>query len=217
MTLSVFMKKNLIPPENKRLKEFRLLFKKDQREIAHILGITRAGVSNIETGRAKLTESNIRRLYETYNLNPEWFKHGIEPIVLKKPEEEKSFIPIIACIPAGSWEYWIDSNTQYETEDWLAVPGLSGRKLFGIKVKGDSMEPLLHEGNILIIDPVKIFQRGIAVVRHKEGYKIRNVRKKGKYNFFLMPMNHSYEDEEITLDEETRLYVPVKVVSIKDI
>ena len=210
-------KKYCIPPENQRLKEFRLLFKKDQREIAYILGITRAGVSNIETGRTRLTESNIRRLYEAYTLNPEWIKNGIEPTFLKKPAIEKSLIPIIAGIPAGAWEYWIDSYPQGEAEDWLAVPGLSGRKLFGIKVKGDSMEPLLHEGDILIIDPIKKFQRGIAVVRHKEGYKIRNVRKKGEYTFLLMPMNHLYEDEEITIDEETRLYVPVKVVSFKDI
>ena len=92
------------------------MFKKDQREIAYILGITRAGVSNIETGRTKLTESNIRRLCKAYNLNPEWIKHGTEPTFSKKPEVEKSFIPIIAGIPAGVWEYWIDSYPQGEAE-----------------------------------------------------------------------------------------------------
>ena len=218
MTFCVIMaKKILLPPENQRLIEFRRSFNKDQKEISYVLGISRAGVSNIETGRAKLTESNINRLCREYNLNPDWIKHGAEPMFLEEPEVKKSLIPVIADIPAGSWEYWIDSYNPDAEEDWFAAPGVFGRKLFGIRVKGDSMEPILYEGDILIIDPHKKFQRGIAVVRHKEGYKIRNVRKKGKYTFLLMPINQAYEDEEISLDEETRLYVPVKVVSFRDI
>ncbi len=210
-------KKSLFLPENQRLIEFRRLLNKDQKEISYVLGISRAGVSNIETSRAKLTESNIRRLCREYNLNPDWIKHGTEPMFLEEPEVKKSLIPIIADIPAGSWEYLIDFYSLGEAEDWIAAPGVFGRKLFGIRVKGDSMEPILYEGDILIIDPYKKFQRGIAVVRHKEGYKIRNVQIKGKYTFFLMPVNQAYEDEVISLDEETRLYVPVKVITIKDI
>ena len=79
------------------------------------------------------------------------------------------------------------------------------------------MEPTLRNGDILIIDPHKNFQGGIAVVRYREGYKIRNVRKTERNTYFLCPQNPAYKDEEIMQEEDTRLYVPVKVISMRDI
>ena len=138
-----------ISGENKRLKEFRRLFNKDQKEIADVLGISRAGVSNIETGRTKLTEANIISLCKEYYLNPEWIKHGTEPIILKKSDVEDSLIPIIADIPAGAWENHVYFFTKHRAEKYSAVPCVQGKNLFGVSVKGNSMEPLLYEGDIL--------------------------------------------------------------------
>ena len=79
------------------------------------------------------------------------------------------------------------------------------------------MEPALSEGDILIIDPHIEFRSGMGVVRHHWGYKIRNVHPRGKGRYLLTPVNPAYKPEEIEAGEETRLYVPIKIVSMKDV
>jgi len=211
-------KKIIIPPENQRLRDFRIRSAKGQNEIADTLGITKAGISNIETGRAKLTRSNILTLSRVYNLNPDWLLYGYNPKFLDKPEPEVSLIPVIADIPAGPWEFWLDSYAPGAGDDYLAVPpDMRGKNLFAVRVDGDSMEPVLFDGDILIIDPHKKYRHGLAVVRHHWGYKIRNVYKQNERRYYLCPQNSKYESEEITADNETRIYVPVKVISMRDI
>ena len=102
-------------------------------------------------------------------------------------------------------------------ESWISVDGIKGENLFAIKVKGDSMEPVLFDGDILVINPYKVFRHGLAVVRHHWGFKIRNVFKKSDRKYYLCPQNSKYAAEEITADNETRVYIPVKVISMRDI
>jgi len=73
------------------------------------------------------------------------------------------------------------------------APDVSGKNLFGIRVTGESMEPTLYDGDILIINPHKKFTRGLAVVRHHWGYKIRNVHKRGNNSYTLAPVNPAYD------------------------
>jgi len=210
-------KKNNYSPEISRFVEFRKSMGLNQQDIARVLEVQRSNISNIETGRVRLTKSHLAILEKEYNLNPEWLVNGIPPMILAKQSLNKQSIPIIADIPAGPWEYWYDSYLPGGGEDYISVPGVQGMNLFGIKVQGDSMEPALYEGDIIIIDPHKQFQRGMAVVRYREGYKITNVQEKPNNMLHIWPQNPAHQEEVIMHDEDTRLYVPIKVISMRDI
>jgi phage repressor protein C with HTH and peptisase S24 domain len=82
------------------------------------------------------------------------------------------------------------------------------------------MMPLINNKDYLVINPHKEFVKGLAVVRHDFGeepaYKIRMVRKKGGM-YILTPMNPLYEELEIRPNKGTFFYVPVKVISMRDL
>jgi SOS-response transcriptional repressor LexA len=212
------MAKNYNPPEiNQR---FFALFKNtglSQKEFGALVGVSQQQVSNIFLGKRGVTPMMIKLLEVKLNANKMYLLNGEGPMYADKHDSRNLDIPLIADIPAGPWEAWIDSYAPGAGEDYVSCPDLRGENLFAIRVDGDSMLPQLQAGDILVIDPNRRFKSGIAAVRHHWGYKIRTVRKISRGKWLLCPLNTAFEIEEITPDENTRLYVPVKVISVRDI
>ena len=198
---------------------FRMVFESSgltQVEFGRQIGKSQNLISDILNDRCNVSGDMIQLLRYKLNVNPDFLLKGSTPIFLKKDIDDLR-IPVIADIPAGPWEDWIDSYAPGAGDDFLVCPDVHGKNLFAVRVKGDSMKPELAEGDILVIDPHKKFESGIAVVRHHWGYRIRNVKKITRDRWFLWPLNPAHESLEITPDNDTRLYVPVKMVSMRDI
>ena len=187
-----------------------------QAEFGRRVGKSQNQISAILNDRSNVSADMIQLMKYKLNVNPDFILKGSTPMFLESKNNGK-LVPLIADIPAGPWESWLDSYEPGAGEDYIAVPDVHGKNLFAIRVKGDSMEPKLRDGDVVIIDPNRKFQSGVAVVRHHWGYKIRNVRKIGREEYRLWPLNPAYEEEVITRDEGTRLYVPIKVCSLRDI
>ena len=203
---------------NKRLMELRNNFNFTQVQFAELLGTTQSNLSRIEKGLQPISAVYLSLLETKLNVNMKWLLHGKKPIFLEKKDHKVLFIPIISDIPAGPWREWIDSSTLEIGDSYVAMPqDLREKHLIAIRVDDDSMEPLLYKGEILIIDLHKKFRNGLAVVRHHWGHKIRNVFIKSKKEYYLCPQNSKYKDEELIVDNYTRLYVPIKVITIRDI
>lgn len=75
----------------------------------------------------------------------------------------------------------------------------------------------MYEGDILIIDPHKKFTHGIGVVHHKEGFNIKRVIDHGVGRYTLCPQNPSHKEKNIVAENDTRIYVPIKIISMRDI
>ena len=208
---------NDYPPIKQR---FYMIFKSTgltQSKFAKILGKSQGQISLILNGKSNISGDMIQLLRYKFNVNPDFILKGKRPMFLEKFSINRR-IPIIADIPAGDWRFWYDSYAAGVGEDYIvATPDVKGENLIAVRVEGDSMEPKLHEGDILIINPHKEFHAGIAVVRHGEGFKIRNVRKVSSRRWYLMPQNPKYKDEDIFPNNNSKLYVPVKKISVSDI
>ena len=76
---------------NERLKELRLANDFSQEEMGKILGISKSGVSDIESGRRKVTEQHIIMLKncKLFNLNEDWLRYGTGEMLLSKSHEEE--------------------------------------------------------------------------------------------------------------------------------
>lgn len=63
---------------NERFIELRKACKKNQTEFAKILGLSRSGVTAIETGQRNVTEKHLVMLsnWDEYNVNIEWLRTG---------------------------------------------------------------------------------------------------------------------------------------------
>lgn len=63
---------------NERFIELRKACKKNQSEFAKVLGLSRSGVTAIETGQRKVTEKHLLMLsnWDEYNVNIDWLRTG---------------------------------------------------------------------------------------------------------------------------------------------
>lgn len=76
---------------------------------------------------------------------------------------------------------------------WLTEQGLEGAKLSAIRVIGDSMEPLLREGDEVLVDLRQHpFRDGIHVVRLDDTLLVKRVAAQGGGRFSLLSQNLAY-------------------------
>ena len=115
---------------NERIKELRKAMGKSQEEFGKILGITKSGVSEIESGRRNVTEQHIIILKNSESVNEEWLRTGEGEMfrsiskndqiadmlsdVLKSDENDfkRRLISALAQLDETGWdslEYLIDS------------------------------------------------------------------------------------------------------------
>ena len=211
-------KKNNIPIENQRFNKIFDSCGLTQKAFGEILGRSHNQISTLINGKSKITSDVIQLLKYKFNVNPKFITDGSIPMFLEKKKTQIPSIPIANTIPEGPWKEWIDSSIIDNTDSFIVMPqDLKGKHFFAIRVDDDSMEPLLHKGETLIIDLHKKFRDGLMVVRHHRGHTIRNVYKKSKRKYYLCPLNSKYNVEEITADNNTHFYIPVKVISVRDV
>lgn len=85
---------------------------------------------------------------------------------------------------------------------WLAEQGLDGAQLSAIRVVGDSMEPLLREGDEVLVDRrQQPFRDGVHVVRLDESLLVKRVASQGAGRFSLLSQNLAYPPIQVSADE----------------
>lgn len=85
---------------------------------------------------------------------------------------------------------------------WLSEQGLSGAQLSAITVEGDSMEPLLRDGDEILIDRrTQPFRDGVHVVRLGDTLMVKRVAQAGAGRFALLSQNLSYPPVNVGAEE----------------
>ena len=85
---------------------------------------------------------------------------------------------------------------------WLAEQGLESAQLSAIRVEGDSMEPLLNDGDEILVDrSPRTFRDGIHVVRLGETLMVKRVASAVPGRMALLSQNLAYPPVEVAADE----------------
>ena len=85
---------------------------------------------------------------------------------------------------------------------WLAEQGLEGARLSAITVEGDSMEPLLNNGDEILIDrSPRAFRDGVHVVRLGDTLMVKRVASAGAGRFSLLSQNLAYPPVSVEAEE----------------
>lgn len=85
---------------------------------------------------------------------------------------------------------------------WLEEQGLSRAELSAIRVEGDSMEPLLNDGDEILVDRApRPFRDGIHVVRLGETLMVKRVASAGPGRVALLSQNLAYPPVEVAAEE----------------
>jgi phage repressor protein C with HTH and peptisase S24 domain len=85
---------------------------------------------------------------------------------------------------------------------WLEEQGLARAQLSAIRVEGDSMEPLLNDGDEILVDRAPhAFRDGIHVVRLGDTLLVKRVASAGPGRVALLSQNMAYPPVEVAADE----------------
>ena len=143
-------------------------------------------------------------------------------IYLNEDEYKKQFLktdqlgnPIVSIPLLGTVKAGYDYLAQ---ENWIGTVDVDkkladGNELFALKVKGDSMSPVLIENDIVIVKKQNDFETGDIVVAIINGNEA--TIKKGKKtdnSVRLQPLNPNYDPLIFTYDEMKT--IPVSIIGI---
>lgn len=145
---------------NARIKLIRKALGMTQEQLAQHLGIGKAALSMIETGRAGVSARNRNILVQELNVNPDWLDEGrgemfnAEPDLTAYRHRTDNSLPL-QSVPlysiegtAGLVPLFTD-RVQNKPLNFIHIPNLP--KCDGaIYVVGDSMYPLLKSGDIVL-------------------------------------------------------------------
>lgn len=145
-----------------------------QADLVERTGIGKASISNYLAGEYEPKQKNLYKIAHALNVNPAWLM-GYDvpmsdvPAVSNILPVHRRKIPILGNVAAGEPIFADEEHEEYVIEDDANDCD------FALRIAGDSMEPLLHDGDIVYVrqqDDVNDGEIGIlllddeAVIKH---------------------------------------------------
>lgn len=192
-----------------RIKELRLSKSLNQEQLADRIGLTKQAISQYETGSRKPSFEVLEALCDFFNVSSDYLL-GKDNVTLRFVGREEINrldapcgirIPVLGSVAAGVPIEAIEDIVDWE--DISASMAASG-KYFGLRVKGDSMQPRIIEGDVVIVKCQPDADSGDVVIVQINGHEAtckRLVKHVGgisliSFNPAYEPMNYSNEEIE---------------------
>lgn len=184
-----------------------------QKKLAEYLFVSQQTVAKWETDKSTPNPETITKISEILNVSFDYLLGGqidnnVEPVDLGN-----SFfrIPVYGTIPAGIPMEAIEDILGYVVapEDWK----LGGKNYFGLKIKGNSMEPEYRNGDIVIFEASQDCENNddCAVAVNGNDWTFKRVEKTTE-GIFLKPLNPNYETKFYSNSQIEKLPVEIKGV-----
>lgn len=180
------------------------------RELGNLADVNHSHISDVEKGSKEPTLKWMMKVVNalSIDLNELMRETGFLPPDAEPVDKKKiKSVPVLSWTQCGNWKAMGE-----ESFDEYIDTDANGE--FALKVRGDSMEPVFFEGDIIIINPYLKQEHGdyIVVANHEGEATLKQLKKVGK-NRVLHPLNSKYED--IVLNKEIQYRVIGVVVEKK--
>ena len=174
-----------------------------QTEVANAIGLTQNGYSYWENGKAKIDRDQIIKLAALFEVSVDYLLGNTET-----PTSNGTRIPVLGDVAAGIPIEAITDIVDYEEID--AAMAKSG-EFFGLRIKGDSMEPRMREGDVVIVRQQDTAETGDTVVVLVNGNSatVKKI-KYGPDGITLLPTNPAHDPLFYSAAEVEQL--PVRVI-----
>lgn len=189
-----------------------------QSELAKELEINRSGITHARN-KNKIPDKWIVKLYRKFGLNPEWIETGVGNVFINTRSEqdlEFKYIPKVAArLSAGSGSFDSSENIEdylsFQTK-WLAGKG-SSKDMVAMEVFGQSMEPVIREGDTVLIDQSKqvILAGAIYAVGIEDTILVKRLEKHPN-KLVLCSDNKDYEPIYLEKHETDKVRIIGKVI-----
>lgn len=205
----------------KNIKEKRLELKMSQDALAELTGYKdRSSIAKIEKGEVDISESKIREFAKALKVSPRelmgWDEANISAnLGLADSRSKGVVINVLGRVAAGiPVEAITDIIDTEEISQELAKTG----EFFGLQIHGDSMEPRMYEGDVVIVRQQDDAESGdivIAMVNGNEATCKRLMKYAGGIS--LISLNSKYSPMMFTNQEieEKPVRIIGKVVELR--
>lgn len=194
---------------SERIKEAMELLNMKQADLVERTGISKGALSSYISGRYLPKQTNIYLIAKALNVNEAWLM-GSDVPMNRTTSSRSSGVKInvlgrvAAGIPIEAVEEIID---QEEITEELARTG----SFFGLQIKGNSMEPRICEGDVVIVRQQDDAESGDVVIALINGDDAVCKRlRKYRYGIELISNNPSYEPMYFDNDEIEKK--PVRII-----
>lgn len=160
-----------------------------QSELARLLGLGRAAIS-LAKRKNKVPDRWVLELAQRYGLNPVWLKSGLgrrhasaSSAGVEHSSGEFVSVPKVAArlsAGGGSFETMAEVEGRFSfRSDWIHSKG-SPERMVLMEVVGNSMEPELKEGDLVLIDESRrdVLAGGIYAVGVEDTVMVKRVEKR---------------------------------------
>ncbi|MCL2545744.1 MAG: XRE family transcriptional regulator [Oscillospiraceae bacterium] len=194
-----------------RIQQLRKEKEMTQEDLAKILNINRSVVSKYESEDVPLTADTIITLTNFFNVTTDYLLCRSDTPTL--PKEKTKYEKIISKLPlynipvsAGDGQ-WLAEGNEYEYVDFAGAPKDTD---FALKVRGDSMEPMYFNDDIVFVKTCVQVESGQigAFFLNGEGYL------KMLQGNRLVSLNRKYEP--ITIGEYDTFFICGRVLGKRE-
>lgn len=158
---------------SERIRELRVLHQMSQQELADLLELNKVTVSQYERGVRKPDINVITSLCDIFNVSADYLL-GKEAVTmrlvdkagLQKLDRGGRRIPVLGSVAAG-----IPIDAIEDVLDWEDISEDMAKtgEFFGLRIKGDSMQPRIVEGDVVIVRQQQDAESGDVVIVQVNG------------------------------------------------
>jgi repressor LexA len=209
------------------IKDYRETYDITMDEFARFSGLSKGYISMLEKNEnprtklpimpttktltcvAKAMSVSVAELMDQLNHDANILKDAI-------PVDKMVLIPITGQVRAGYGGLALECDMGYETVDAATLRGYNKDDFFYLKVKGDSMEPRLYEGDLVLIrrqTSIDNGSYGVVTIDDEEG--VVKIVQYDKDSITLISQNHNYPPRKFTGADVQRIRVIGKVIESK--
>lgn len=173
-----------------------------QQEVAEAINISQGSYSAWETGRTKIDARSLQQLAALLGVSTDYLLGNTTA------PAGRIKIPVVGTVAAGLPCFAEDDILDYEE----VTPEMAARgELFGLRVKGASMEPQIMDGDVVIVRRQDDAETGDTVVAKVNGDEATVKRlKKSPGLLTLVPANPTFDPLFFT--PEQVLAMPVQII-----
>lgn len=181
-----------------RVKELRKLNNISQQKLASMLNVHQTAISQWETGRTSPDIQTANTMAKLFNVTLDYLL-GSEVSTKSTPTSPKSRatrIPVYGCVAAGIPIEAIDNFDSTDPDDWEEIDEHMSKdgEYFALRIKGDSMEPKMSSGDVVIVRKQPDAESGdIAIVCINGDEATCKKIKKTPEGIMLISLNPAYE------------------------
>lgn len=176
-----------------------------QKDIAKLCDVSITTISTWERGIYDIDNRSLRILADYFGVTTDY--------LLGKKENVKPWIPVLGDVAAGiPITVMEDIGDEYEQIDGNA------EEYFALRIKGNSMEPRMRSGDVVIVHRQNIVDNNeIAVVKVNADAATVKIVRIVENGVWLVPINPAFETTFYTVEQVRALPVSIigKVVELR--